>query len=446
MKFIYKQNYKNKKELMEVDLTKGPQIPSNEIRFDNVHLNIALMNLIIDPKNPSYNFILAKCYEDLGQTASAASYYLRAAEFSIDDLLSYESLLRLALCLQRQGSRLFTVKGILLRAISLIPTRPEAYFLLSRIYETNKEWQEAYTIATIGEKLVDDNVNKLRTDVEYPGKYGFTFEKAVVAWWIGLYDESVHLFRQLNKNPYMLDFYTNAVRINLSNFGITNKKLILYDDSLYEQLRMKFTGAIDIKSNYAVYYQDMFVLTMLNGKRNGLFLEIGCGDAFYGNNTALLEKEFGWSGISIDIDENIIDNFKMYRNNKAICYDATKINYKDILDKDIYDYLQINCEYAPTSYLALLKIPFETHKFAVITFEHDFYIDEKSEVKEKSRKYLESYGYQLIIGDVSSDKFNSYEDWWVHPDLISNEVINKMKYIKNGVKKADEYMLNKITT
>ena len=34
--------------------------------------------------------------------------------------------------------------------------------------------------------------------------------------------------------------------------------------------------------------QDMFVLTVLNGKTNGTYLEIGSGDPFIGSNTALL--------------------------------------------------------------------------------------------------------------------------------------------------------------
>jgi len=98
-----------------------------------------LANYIESPKNPMYNFQLGLWYEEQGQTAPAVSFYLRAAEFGNGNLLTYESLLRLALCLNRQGSRVFTVKGVLLRAISVMPNRPEGYFLLSRLYEVKKE-------------------------------------------------------------------------------------------------------------------------------------------------------------------------------------------------------------------------------------------------------------------------------------------------------------------
>jgi len=70
-----------------------------------------------------------------------------------------------------------------------MPERPEAHFLLSKLYEINKEWQEGYTQAVIGENLIDVNPKeKLRTSVDYPGKYVFTFERAVTAWWLGLWD------------------------------------------------------------------------------------------------------------------------------------------------------------------------------------------------------------------------------------------------------------------
>ena len=61
---------------------------------------------------------------------SAVSYYLRAAERTDEILLKYESLIRAALCFERQGSRNFTVKGLIQHAISTCPTRPEAYFYL----------------------------------------------------------------------------------------------------------------------------------------------------------------------------------------------------------------------------------------------------------------------------------------------------------------------------
>jgi len=55
------------------------------------------------------------------------------------------------------------------------------------------------------------------TNLEYPGKWGFIFERAVVAWWIGLYQESKDLFNDLNNNHKLDQIHKNAVIKNLNS-------------------------------------------------------------------------------------------------------------------------------------------------------------------------------------------------------------------------------------
>lgn len=417
----------------------------------NLELSTALYNYLTDPKNPTYNFNLGYAYEKMGHTAAAASFYIRCGEFATEhqdnNLLTYEALLRLALCFERQGSRTFTTKGILLRAVSVMPERPEAMFLLSRIYEICKDWQESYTWSVKGELLENhEPETKLMTDVEYPGKYGFTFERAVTGWWLGLWDESMSLFKQLISDPKTPVHLANISRNNIINLGSSVwKDPITYYDSYHEHLRLKFPGSKQIERNFSQCYQDIFVLTMLQGKREGTFLEIGSADPYFGNNTALLEKNFGWTGISIDYDTNFAQQFSNVRASKVICADATTIDYDTLLkDFDDIDYLQIDCDPPMITYLTLLRIPFDKHKFAVITFEHDHYHDSKSEVRDKSRKYLESHGYELVVSNIAPDNYNAYEDWWVHPDLVDRSIINTMKDLSNKPKKADKYMLARL--
>jgi len=411
--------------------------------MDSNNIKEGLSNFLISPQDPTGNFLLGNLYENIGQTASAISFYIRTAEFSYNnDLLTYEALLRTALCLEKQGSRMFVTKGIILRAVSLMPDRPEAYFLMSRIYERNKDWQEAYTWATVGETLFpeDKEYTPLTTFVEYPGRYGFTFEKAVVAWWIGLKEESLYLFKGLSKRHDLASPYYGAVKNNLANLWSSWKSPIRYKDSMYRRLKFKFKGAINLKQNYSQCYQDMFVLTMLNGKQNGKFFEIGCGDPFYGNNSALLEKEFGWAGTSIDINQTTVDKFKQHRSSEAICANALEIDYNKLLDGD-YDYLQIDCDPSIVSLNVLKRIPFETHRFAVITFEHDFYNGDNTLVRDNSREYLSSMGYVLVVNNLAADKYYSFEDWWIHPDLVDEKIVNIMQDLSDKPKKADEYMM-----
>jgi len=213
---------------------------------------------------------------------------------------------------------------------------------------------------------------------------------------------------------------------------------------MYSELRYKFPGAENIEKNYSQVYQDMFILSMLNGKRNGTYIEIGCCDPFFNSNTALLELEFGWNGISIDINPNEIKKYENVRNTKTLLADATKIDYEKLLDSSVYDYLQVDCDPAITSFTILQRIPFHKVKFAVITFEHDKYIDENQEIQDKARKYLESFGYIQIVNNVSEDNWSAFEDWYVHPDLVDESIIKKMMCISDESKRADKYFLGKI--
>ena len=400
-----------------------------------------LQNYVANPRSAEANFALALSYENDGHFSAAAGFYIRAAVHTANTLLSYESLLRLGNCFTKLGGRTYRSKGIFLRAISLLPERPEAYFLLSHLYEVDKEWQEAYTFAVMGAGAAYKwSGEKLRTNVGYPGAYAFTFERAVAGWWIGLYDESLHLLRQLKKNQTMLPEHVSAVQENLNRLaGTVHHDPLTYHSSMYERLRVKFPGARDIKRNYSQMCQDMFVLTMLNGKRNGAFLEIGCGDPVDGSNTKLLE-EFGWKGISIDVVPDLSEKFSKQRTCSFIAADATQMDFNALVQHD-YDYLQIDIEPPLASLQTLLKIPLDKNRFAVITFEHDDY--RSSEIKERSRAYLRSHGYVMVVGDIAINQYESCEDWWVHPDLVDPKIVSRMLESREGTKKADDYMLLK---
>ncbi|NMC57788.1 MAG: hypothetical protein GYA51_00110 [Candidatus Methanofastidiosa archaeon] len=410
----------------------------------DIDLKTSIQNFILYPKDPLCNFTLGKKYDDRGQTSSAISYYLRAAEFSEESLLAYECLLKISSCLEKQGNRNTSCKSSLLRAISVMPNRPEAYWQLSRIYEITREWHECYAISCVGESLKEENLEPLKTDVGYPGKEVFTFQRAVSAWWVGLYDESIHLFRKIISSASLPSNFIQASKNNLNNLAGTYKKLIKYEKPMYSDLRYKFPGAENIEKNYSQVYQDMFILSMLNGKKGGSYIEIGCCDPFFNSNTALLETGFGWNGISIDINPKEIEKYKGIRNTKTLLADATKIDYEKLLGNTVYDYLQVDCEPAITSFTILQRIPFYRVKFAVITFEHDKYIDENQEIQEKTKKYLESFGYVQVVNNVSEDNWSAFEDWYVHPDLVDNSIIKKMMYISDLSKRADKYFLGKI--
>ena len=384
-----------------------------------------LYQYLREPKNSSICFKLGWEYEKMGQTASAVGFYLRSTEFGRDTIQNYEALIRIALCFTKQGNRIFTIKGFLLRAITLIPNRPEGYYLLAQTYQNNREWQEGYTTAVLGNTFGLDKTKSI-TNLTYPGNWVFLFQKAVNGWQMGLFDESLWILRELNKNNEVTDEYKTIIKSDLAFLGGNWKEPSIYTDKDYNKLRYKFDGSHLIKKNYSQSYQDLFVLMALDGKEWGSWIEIGCAHPTYGNNTKLLE-ELGWDGVSIDIDSNVVDNWK---DRVTIPYqmDATKIDWEKMpiwgLD-NVTDYLQIDVDPPHISYEVLLKIPFWKHKFRVITFEHDYYMDDS--VREKSRKYLRSFGYELVVNDIAVDEYSSYEDWWVHPELVNPKIINLLR-------------------
>lgn len=407
---------------------------------------VSLLNdFIQDPVNFNNNFNLGLYYEDIGQTASAVSYYLRASERTENFNLRYECLLRASICFTKQGSRNFTVKGLLQNAITTLPERPEAYYLLSQYHEKeNKDgcWNDSYVISCIGESISKNKIFKpLFTNIGYPGDYGLLFQKAVSGWWCGVCEESRTIFKDLLSSNVIDNIHKRLCFNNLQKID-QNYNFVSYTKDKFNRLKYKFNKSETIEKNYSEAYQDMFVLSVLNGKSNGTYLEIGSADPFYGNNTALLEQNYNWKGTSLDISEEFVNTFSEKRNNKVLLCDALEVDYCKIIDEitdtGVIDYLQIDCDPPEVTFNILKKIPFDKYKFAVITFEHDFYCDQSESIKNNSREYLTSLGYELVVSNVSANDWRDYEDWWVHPDLVDASII---KNIDENIKKAENIIL-----
>lgn len=412
----------------------------------------ALIDLYIrDQENSETNWMMAMHYESIGQTASALSFYLRAAERGEDPLLRYECLIRGALCYYRQGIRNFTVRGMLQHAVCILPQRPEAYYWLSVVCEHTPRWDgnwfDSYLYCTLGLNLAKDmsEIQPLRTSVGYSDTTQLVIQKAHTSWWCGLCDQSREIYLNLYNNfdlteSQKANVYDNLVRLN----AFQSKSLTLYDSSKHDQLHLKFEGSEKIEGNYSESYQDLFVLTMLNGKSNGTYLEVGAGDHEYGSNTKLLEN-LGWTGVGLDLSEDFVRGHAEHRSNSCLLKDATLIDYNSFLAANEFpkeiDYLQVDTDPADVSLKVLKSIPFDNYKFAVVTFEHDKYTDPDSTIQQQAKTYLEAYGYNLVVNNISPDDNRPYEDWYVHPDLIDKDILQAMTVIDEQPKMAEKYMM-----
>jgi hypothetical protein len=68
---------------------------------------------------------------------------------------------------------------------------------------------------------------------------------------------------------------------------------------------------------YSQVGQDVFVLEIFGGLRNGFLLDSGASNGVRVNNTPLLEDAFGWKGICIEINEGSFA--ELVRNRRCLC-------------------------------------------------------------------------------------------------------------------------------
>lgn len=185
--------------------------------------------------------------------------------------------------------------------------------------------------------------------------------------------------------------------------------------------------------------QDLFVITILKQKRNGMFVEIGSNHPITHNNTYVLESVYNWKGLMVEYDREFERLYKHLRPNSIyMIQDARTVPYREILDTNRFpsniDYLQIDLDVDNKSTLDTLLVLestlFDAYKFATVTFEHDIYRGDFYNTRALSREIFARRGYELVFPDVAvfwQEKNSPFEDWYVHPDLVDMEFVNKLR-------------------
>jgi hypothetical protein len=179
-----------------------------------------------------------------------------------------------------------------------------------------------------------------------------------------------------------------------------------------------------INETYAWNKQDIFVAEILKRKRNGTYVEIGSNDPKIGNNTYLLEKNYEWKGLSIDIEPGMVNKFNEIRKNKAILADAVTFNYSKYFEENNFpkqiDYLSVdvdgNFKYTGerernNTLLSLITLPLTNYRFSVIHYEHESGNYLNIATRDAQREILTSLEYYMLVSNIE-------EDWWVDPQII----------------------------
>jgi len=217
-----------------------------------------------------------------------------------------------------------------------------------------------------------------------------------------------------------------------------------YSKVEHERLKHKFAGSGSVKCNWSQSMQDMFVLMALDGKRQGVYVELGADLPRIINNTYLLESEFDWSGVSFEYDPDKVEFFNTIRRNKCICDDATTFDYKFLFEERNYpkqiDYLQLDLDPAEGTLAALKNLPLDEYRFSAITYETDVY-RAGADVQDEEIEILKFYGYELVVRNVANEG-NPYEDWWVDPNIVDRAIIDKLKMDGRRAKESPECVYN----
>jgi hypothetical protein len=179
--------------------------------------------------------------------------------------------------------------------------------------------------------------------------------------------------------------------------------------------------------------QEAFVLDLLDYKQGGFYVELGAFHSSEGSNTFVLEKEFGWQGVSFELVDERRNEFIENRSNPCMG-DALNFDYLGYFRDNFFpkqiDYLQVDIDTGYdratrpngnhyTTLLGLVTVPLTQYRFSVITFEHDanMYFRNTGQ-RDAQREILDCLGYTLVVRTI-------HEDWWVDPTVISPDVYKK---------------------
>lgn len=190
--------------------------------------------------------------------------------------------------------------------------------------------------------------------------------------------------------------------------------------------------------------QEAFVVGMTDGATALKYLELGAFDPQLLSNTATLRESFGWEGLSVDPNPDVLEKFilanlehsflnvgaagkdtsAMLIQNGALSYTQPVLNGKtpkseivDLVDiKKIVerfssiDYLSVDIEGSELE--VLIEFPFERVKPLIITVEHNF----RETDKVRIRQLLSSQGYRPFLPNRTD-----FESWYVL-EVSSDEI------------------------
>jgi FkbM family methyltransferase len=236
--------------------------------------------------------------------------------------------------------------------------------------------------------------------------------------------------------------YTNLQQLIAKSGAGDDLELLSELPERHSQLLLRY-----LRKSKSQLRQDLFVLSTLDFKRDGFFVEFGATNGVDLSNTYLLEKDFSWNGILAEPARSWLQDLKHNRqcNIETDCvwstsnsvlsfnevdtrefstissfsstdrhvkrrkhgksYDVKTISLVDLLDKyhapRQIDYMSIDTE--GSEYEILRGFDFSKYEFGVITCEHNF-----TPARDSIFALLTANGYVRRF-----EKLSKFDDWYV---------------------------------
>lgn len=433
-------------------------------KVKETELEILLKNYAVDTENPEHNFNLGVWYEKEGHTAPALSYYLRCAERSEDQDLAYEALIRGSYCYDKQKERDGSSRSLLFQAQAFRPDRPEAYYLLSRYAERKEWWQDCYINADLALRYCNFDCNSLRTSVEYPGRYGLLYEKAVSGWWWGKSEESKLLLLEILEKYKLSEIDQNTIKERLKSWGFEIQKQTNNSDFKYpENFNWSNLTYEDIITIEREIVHEKVYRFWRDVKENDVVLDIGASVGAYTisildqkpkkvycvepsenfskilmENCSLKTVTYQQNPLSIincGIIEDLNDNINIFGEEKKF----TPITFKNMIEKysiDYVNYMKVDCEGGEYAIFKDENMEFLKNKVDFIAMEmHLNYPGCREKFKHFRDRYLTQFKNYKVMSctrqTISWGNSIDLKDKIFDNNFIDNYTCEFMIYINN---------------
>lgn len=171
--------------------------------------------------------------------------------------------------------------------------------------------------------------------------------------------------------------------------------------------------------------QDLFVAAVLNNRRDGIFIDVGCSHPIEWSNTYALEQELGWRGLLLDADQASIHLCRANRKSIAVCADARTFDWPKVhsITGSVVDYASVDVD--EHTHETLKNLLACGPMIRVMTLEHDQY-QRGDRLRGPNRALMAERGFELIAGDVHSNGC-CYEDWYVRPELVDMALVEPFR-------------------